>query len=42
VVLEVFDVNLRAKAFYERLGFVETGRPREHKIAMRHPARRSR
>lgn len=38
VVLEVLDVNRRAKAFYERLGFVETGRPREHKIAMRYTA----
>lgn len=38
VVLEVLDVNVRAKALYERLGFVETGRPREHKIAMRYTA----
>ncbi|WP_410615241.1 GNAT family N-acetyltransferase [Amycolatopsis sp. lyj-109] len=38
VVLEVLDVNTRAKAFYERLGFVETGRPREHKIALRYTA----
>ncbi|WP_284749906.1 GNAT family N-acetyltransferase [Amycolatopsis sp. RTGN1] len=38
VVLEVLDVNTRAKAFYERLGFVETGRPRAHKIAMRYTA----
>lgn len=38
VVLEVLDVNVRAKAFYERLGFVETGRPREHKIALRYTA----
>ncbi|WP_326959627.1 MULTISPECIES: GNAT family N-acetyltransferase [unclassified Amycolatopsis] len=36
VVLEVLDVNPRARAFYERLGFRETGRPRPHKIAMRH------
>jgi ribosomal protein S18 acetylase RimI-like enzyme len=36
VVLEVLDVNTRAKAFYERLGFVESGRPRERKIAMRY------
>ena len=28
----------RAKAFYERLGFVEAGRPREHKIALRYTA----
>ncbi|WP_410586864.1 GNAT family N-acetyltransferase [Amycolatopsis sp. lyj-23] len=39
VVLEVLAVNTRAKAFYERLGFVESGRPREHKIALRYPAR---
>ncbi|MEQ0559582.1 GNAT family N-acetyltransferase [Amycolatopsis sp. NEAU-NG30] len=38
VVLEVLDVNTRAKAFYERLGFAETGRPREHKIALRYTA----
>ncbi|MFG1645366.1 GNAT family N-acetyltransferase [Amycolatopsis sp. NPDC049252] len=38
VVLEVLDVNTRAKAFYERLGFRETGRPRPHKIAMRYTA----
>ncbi|KDN18556.1 GNAT family N-acetyltransferase [Amycolatopsis rifamycinica] len=38
VVLEVLDVNTRAKAFYERLGFVETGRPGEHKIALRYSA----
>jgi putative acetyltransferase len=38
VVLEVLDVNTRAKAFYERLGFVETGRPREHKVALRYTA----
>lgn len=38
VVLEVLDVNTRAKAFYERLGFVETGRPRAHKIALRYTA----
>ncbi|WIX99718.1 GNAT family N-acetyltransferase [Amycolatopsis mongoliensis] len=37
VVLEVLDVNKRAKIFYERIGFVETGRPRVHKIAMRYP-----
>jgi putative acetyltransferase len=38
VVLEVLDVNTRAKAFYERLGFRETGRPRPHKIALRYTA----
>ncbi|MDX3192482.1 GNAT family N-acetyltransferase [Streptomyces sp. MN03-5084-2B] len=38
VVLEVLEVNTRAKAFYERLGFVETGHPREHKIALRYTA----
>ncbi|WP_328451362.1 GNAT family N-acetyltransferase [Amycolatopsis sp. NBC_00438] len=38
VVLEVLDVNTRARAFYERLGFRETGRPRPHKIAMRYTA----
>ncbi|MEU0531845.1 GNAT family N-acetyltransferase [Amycolatopsis tolypomycina] len=38
VVLEVLAVNVRAKAFYERLGCVETGRPREHKIALRYTA----
>ena len=38
VVLEVLDVNTRAKAFYERLGFRETGRPRPHKIALRYSA----
>jgi ribosomal protein S18 acetylase RimI-like enzyme len=38
VVLEVLDVNTRAKAFCERLGFVETGRPGPHKIALRYTA----
>jgi putative acetyltransferase len=38
VVLEVLDVNTRAKVFYERLGFVETGRPKAHKIRMRYTA----
>jgi putative acetyltransferase len=37
VVLEVLDVNHRAKAFYERLGFREAGRPAAHKIRMRFP-----
>jgi len=37
-VLEVLDVNTRAKAFYERLGFRETGLPRPHKIALRYTA----
>lgn len=32
------EVVLGARAFYERLGFVVTGRPREHKIAMRYTA----
>ncbi|MFD9890343.1 GNAT family N-acetyltransferase [Amycolatopsis sp. NPDC059027] len=36
VVLDVLAVNVRAKAFYERLGFVEIGRPAEHKIRLRH------
>ncbi|HKN52093.1 MAG TPA: GNAT family N-acetyltransferase [Amycolatopsis sp.] len=35
ITLEVLDVNQRAKAFYERLGFRKVGRPREHKIRMR-------
>ncbi len=38
VVLEVLDVNTRAQAFYERLGFQESGRPRKHKIEMRYSA----
>lgn len=38
VVLEVLDVNTRAVAFYERLGFRESGRPRKHKIELRYTA----
>ena len=38
VVLEVLDVNVRAKAFYERLGFRETGRPAPRKIGLRYTA----
>ncbi|GAA4535625.1 GNAT family N-acetyltransferase [Amycolatopsis samaneae] len=36
VVLDVLTVNVRARAFYERLGFVEIGRPAEHKLRLRH------
>lgn len=38
VVLEVLDVNTRAQAFYARLGFRESGRPRKHRVEMRYTA----
>ena len=38
VVLEVLVVNTRAQAFYERLGFRESGRPNAHKVEMRYSA----
>jgi ribosomal protein S18 acetylase RimI-like enzyme len=35
VLLDVFVINVRARALYQRLGFREVARPAEHKISVR-------